>query len=87
MNYRFNEPTVQYCIEARMAGTKVIVDRFTIEQNEGERPSKDRINGCYNAIQQHLSELSVKTNLDYEIVRWGDPKDRSAWLEGRWFED
>ena len=87
MNHRFNEPTVQYCIEACMAGTEIILDRFTIEQNEGTRPSKDRVNGCYNAIQQHLSELSVRTTLDYEIVRWGDPKDRTAWLEGGWFED
>ena len=87
MNQRFNDPTVQYCIEARMAGTKVVVDRFTIEQNEGTRPSKDRVDGCYNAVQRHLSELSVRTTLDYEIVRWGYPKDRTSWLEGRCFED
>lgn len=87
MAVRFNQPTVQFCIEARLLGGDEVVDRFTIEQNEGRRNDVRRANSIYNTVQAHLSRLGQRNGLEYEIVRWGDPKDRTGWMNGLPFND
>lgn len=77
-----NEPTVQYCVEVRMLGGNDIVHRFVIEQSEGNIKSNHRQRLNYNSVQKYLSSLSLKNNLDYEIVSWGEPQDRIKWVEG-----
>lgn len=80
-------PTVQYCIEGRMPGDSIVVERFTIEQVEAGPKAGKVDHPNYNTVQRHLSELSRKTGLDYAIVRWGDPMDRRAWIAGGVFND
>lgn len=87
MTRKQQTPTVQYCVEARLPGTKTVVDRFTIEQVECQRKFGCCDNGNYSTVQRHLSDLSRSSGLDYEIVRWGDPVDRSRWVAGYGFED
>lgn len=82
-----NNPTVQYCIEVYLPGSKEPIDRFTIEQVEAGRVSKQGDHGNYNTVQRHLNDLSQRKGLDYKIVRWGDPKPRQRWMSGGRLDD
>jgi hypothetical protein len=64
-----------------------IVHRFVIEQNEGNPGSSFKKRVTYNSVQKYLSSLSLKNNLHYEIVSWGDPKDQNKWLQGAPFNE
>lgn len=87
MSIRYNEPTVEFCVEAYLPGSKEPVDRFLIQQNEGPKRDTARERKLWNAVQVHLNGLSVKTGLDYHIVRWGNPGDRRNWLRGQPFDE
>jgi hypothetical protein len=82
-----NQANVQYCIQATIPGTRDIVVRFTIEQYQGPGSDNRQCDRIYNQVQEHITALSVRNNLDYEIVRWGEIKDRSGWIAGAPFED
>lgn len=82
MTELWNVPTVQYCIEGRLPETGEVVSRFCIEQIEVGRVARSGEHPNYNTIQSHLSDLSKRTGLDYEIVRWGEPQDRRRWISG-----
>lgn len=82
MKKRYNEPTLQFCVQVRLPETQDVIERFTIEQNRGPRNDVHRVNGVYNSVQSHLHELAERNHLDYEIVWFGDVKDRSRWIAG-----
>lgn len=81
MAITYNQPTLQFCVEVTLPGGSV-VDRFIIEQKESKPGSKASEDSIWNQVQSHLNDLSLKTGLDYEVVRWGDPKPRPCWLAG-----
>lgn len=82
MSKKFNQPTVQFCIEVRHLPGCEVVDRYVIEQNEGHPITERSSQRIYNQVQKHLNELAIKTGCAYQIVRWGAPIDRRAWLAG-----
>lgn len=87
MQRQFNSPTVQFCVEVRVPNGGEVVDRFTIEQVEALGKKTKNDSPSYDVVQRHLDDLSFRNELDYEIVRWGDPADRSEWIAGGSFND
>lgn len=77
-----NAPTVQYCIEATIPSTGEVVDRYTIEQVETGRKSGVNDHPNYNTIQGEIHAHSMRTGLNYRVVRWGGVLDRSEWIAG-----
>lgn len=77
-----NVPNVQYCIEARLPVSKIVVERFTIEQCDNSRGGLGRGDDNYNVVQNRLDDLGNQTGLEYEIVLVSGVCDRSRWKRG-----
>jgi hypothetical protein len=72
MKRQQNRPTMTFCIEVSEPTSKLVVNRFTIDQHVTATPNSKRETEIYNTVQRHLSSLSIRNGFDYSIVRWGD---------------
>jgi hypothetical protein len=81
VNRQQNEPTVQYLIRVTERTSGLTVARYTIEQVEAGPRAGSGDHPNYNTVQKHLSEMSEKTGLFYEIVAWGDVFPPARWIK------